>query len=432
MNAYWQWVVCSAGALLAFAAGAMLAAFSFAIASFRFSSVTKPNLKADELSAAARYCIEHSGKVAAVISLSRRFLFACVAIASYFWCDAALELLEVRMALMYEVLIALVAILAALFFQYAVFDLPMARKGRDDPTFALSKFLYPFCGAYAVFAPMEYLARRLSQKIFGKKIFKNPPSFDYIDVEVMLRSEESETISPYAGKIVKNAIMLQDLDVSDVMLPRNNVVYFNTDDSNEENLALAEKTRHSRYPICKGNLDNCYGIVHIKDIFLNKSEKLDLMQLRRDTLRLKETEKLEAALAKLLKYKLHMALVEDEFCGVIGVMTLDIALSELVGQISDEFDGASDQTIRVIGKDKYKISGIASLHKVEEFLDVDFDTDEVSTFGGLITFSLGRFPEKGERVHFKKQNMRVTIDEVAERMIVECTVQMEEPEEPSI
>ena len=329
-------------------------------------------------------------------------------------------------------LIALVAILAALFFQYAVFDLPMARKGRDDSTFALSKFLYPFCGAYAVFAPMEYLARRLSQKIFGKKIFKNPPSFDYIDVEVMLRSEESETISPYAGKIVKNAIMLQDLDVSDVMLPRNNVVYFNTDDSNEENLALAEKTRHSRYPICKGNLDNCYGIVHIKDIFLNKSEKLDLMQLRRDTLRLKETEKLEAALAKLLKYKLHMALVEDEFCGVIGVMTLDIALSELVGQISDEFDGASDQTIRVIGKDKYKISGIASLHKVEEFLDVDFDTDEVSTFGGLITFSLGRFPEKGERVHFKKQNMRVTIDEVAERMVAECTVQMEEPEEPSI
>ena len=127
-----------------------------------------------------------------------------------------------------------------------------------------------------------------------------------------------------------------------------------------------------------------------------------------------------------------MALVEDEFCGVIGVMTLDIALSELVGQISDEFDGASDQTIRVIGKDKYKISGIASLHKVEEFLDVDFDTDEVSTFGGLITFSLGRFPEKGERVHFKKQNMRVTIDEVAERMVAECTVQMEEPEEPSI
>ena len=61
----------------------------------------------------------------------------------------------------------------------------------------------------------------------------------------------------------------------------------------------------------------------------------------------------------------------------------------------------------------------------------DFETDEVSTFGGLITMSLGRFPEKGENIYFKNQNLRVSVDEVGERMIKECTIKMEEPKQAS-
>ena len=155
------------------------------------------------------------------------------------------------------------------------------------------------------------------------------------------------------------------------------------------------------------------------------------MKIRRDAMRLRETDKLETALAKLLKYKLQMALVEDEFGGVIGALTLDAALSELVGKIRDEFDTSPDQTIKSLGRDSYKVSGLASLRKVEDFLDIDFETDEVSTFGGLITMSLGRFPEKGENIYFKNQNLRVSVDEVGERMIKECTIKMEEPKQVS-
>ena len=90
----------------------------------------------------------------------------------------------------------------------------------------------------------------------------------------MLRSEDSdgETISPYAGKIVRNAIRLQDLDVSDVMLPRSKVVYFDTEEPYEENIKTALETRHNRYPLCKGDLDNCYGIIHLRDLFACQSE----------------------------------------------------------------------------------------------------------------------------------------------------------------
>ena len=235
--------------------------------------------------------------------------------------------------------------------------------------------------------------------MYRKKTKNLSTPFDYMDVAVMLHVQDSDiaSISPYTGKILKNALRLQNLDVSDIMLPRSKVVYLDTESSAEENISLAEKTRHTRYPLCKGDLDNCYGIVNIKNIF-SGGGSVDLMSICRETLRIKETEKLDTALSKMLKYRLQMALVEDDFGGVIGVITLDAALSELVGKIRDEFDRSQDQSIRVTGKNKYLISGQASLHRVEDFLDVDFDNDEVSTFGGLITFRLGRFPEKGENV----------------------------------
>ena len=130
----------------------------------------------------------------------------------------------------------------------------------------------------------------------------------------------------------------------------------------------------------------------------------------------------------MLGYKIHMALVEDDFGGVIGVLTLDAALGELVGQIRDEFAVSRGEPIRVIGKNKYKISGLAPIRRVEDFLDVDFNSDEVSTFGGLITLSLGRFPEKGERIYFKEQRMRVVVDRMEARTVGECTAAMEAPD----
>ena len=248
-----------------------------------------------------------------------------------------------------------------------------------------------------------------------------------------VQDSDAGSISPYTGKILKNALRLQNLDVSDIMLPRSKVVYLDAESAQEENIALAEKTRHTRYPLCKGDLDNCYGIVNIKNIFSRKSaDSVDLMSICRETLRIKESEKLDTALSKMLKYRLQMALVEDEFGGIIGVITLDAALSELVGKIRDEFDRSQDQSIRVAGKNKYIISGQASLHRVEDFLDVDFDNDEVSTFGGLITFRLGRFPENGERLYFKEQNLRIQVEKVGERAILECLVQLDEQREREI
>ena len=102
-----------------------------------------------------------------------------------------------------------------------------------------------------------------------------------------------------------------------------------------------------------------------------------------------------------------MALVVDEFGGVVGVVTLERILEELVGEIQDEFD-AEESLIQPLEKDYFQISGLTPIHDVEDLLDIEIDNDDVSTFGGLITQEAGRIPEKGDRLEVGRFDVEVT------------------------
>ena len=244
-------------------------------------------------------------------------------------------------------------------------------------------------------------------------------------MKLRTEEEESDELSPYAKKIVRNSIRLNELEISDVMIPRNQVQFFDISDTVSENLKIAAKYGHTRYPICDGNLDNCLGIVRIKDIFrvLENGEEVDLMKIKRGIVKVKYEEPLIDALKKLRRNELHMAVVEDEFGGIIGVLTLDGILEEIVGKIKDDIIDLSN-AISKIGKNTYKVAGLAAIHNVEDFLNVDFDNDEVSTFGGLITNILGRFPEEGEKIQIMSPRMNITVEKVGLRKIDECKIEL--------
>ena len=97
---------------------------------------------------------------------------------------------------------------------------------------------------------------------------------------------------------------------------------------------------HTRYPLCRGSLDNCIGILHIKDIFRLKEKvaEADPLDLKRTIAVFEIETPLEEALQRMLRAKFHMALVKDDFGGIVGVVTLESILEELVGDIQDEFD----------------------------------------------------------------------------------------------
>nr|WP_267908227.1 hemolysin family protein [Cerasicoccus arenae] len=296
----------------------------------------------------------------------------------------------------------------------------------SNPVLALRFTSWFIIGVVAVLLPWFKFIRSIARKLFGLLGMRFEHDFNVLDFEVQIRAlaEDTEPPSPYQRKLLRNSLRLRDLEVSDVILPRNQVQLFSLDASVEENLALAHITGHTRFPLCNGDLDRCVGLIHIKDLFRYKGDlrQADLRKLARKIERFSADTLLEEALQRMLAQKVHMALVSDEFGGALGVVTLETILEELVGDIEDEFDMPVNEELTQTGPDEYLVDGLMAIHDLEEELNIDIDTDEVSTVGGLITNELGRIPETDETITMDAYGLEITVKEVDERRVISASV----------
>jgi CBS domain containing-hemolysin-like protein len=216
---------------------------------------------------------------------------------------------------------------------------------------------------------------------------------------------------------VGNTLEMGQLKVQDIMVSRKQVQILDVEDGLERNLEIARSCGHTRLPLCEGDLDHCLGIIHVKYAFRllgNDPENLSLRSITKAPARVSAEDPLPLALRKMMKWKVHMALVGDEFGGVDGVITLEDILEEVVGEIQDEFD-ADEKDIEQVNKDHWKISGLTPLHELPEELGIDEEEEEVASFGGLITQEFGKIPEPYETL--KLGNLDVTILEADETSV---------------
>jgi CBS domain containing-hemolysin-like protein len=257
-------------------------------------------------------------------------------------------------------------------------------------------------------------------RFFKVDRFQGLDLLDY-EAQLELMGEHPVQFSQTGMQIIRNALQLRELVVSDIILPRNQVKYLDLNDSLQDNLELARKSGHTRFPLCDGDLDKCIGLIHIKDLFRFRGDlqRIDLRKFKREIIRLDPEEPIEGALQKLLAHKMHMALVIDEFRGTEGVLTLERILEQLVGDIQDEFD-ADEALIRQVSNTEYIVSGLAALHEVEDVFGLEFKNQDVASFGGLITSEIGRIPERGEILQVDQLNIRIL--EVDGKRIISTSV----------
>jgi CBS domain containing-hemolysin-like protein len=215
------------------------------------------------------------------------------------------------------------------------------------------------------------------------------------------------------------------------MRPRQEIVSFNTDDSIADCLGLAEKTRFSRFPLCReGNLDLTLGVIHFKDLFALRTRArtgADLLPAARPLIYIPETARLETLLQRLLDRKLHMAIVVDEYGGTAGMVTLENILEELVGQIQDEFD-QEKPLLTQTGPHSWTVSGSLPLHELEELLGADLQQEGITTTSGWVTHRLGGFPKVGDQLTIGPCLLRV--EEIENRRVGRLTVHRTPPETP--
>ena len=272
--------------------------------------------------------------------------------------------------------------------------------------------------------PMMLLFRAFKRMLFQRIGVDVNDELNPLDVDVQIRAmgEDTHTLSPVVRRIMNHTLEMQKLVVQDVLLPRNQVIICDLDEDLDTNLKVMKRAGHTRFPLCRGNLDNCVGILHIKDMFRldGDSSDMDLMKLRRNVATFELETSLEEALQRMLRARFHMALVVGNFGEIVGVITFESILEELVGEIQDEFD-SEEALIRALRvPNTYRISGLTPIHEIEKSLGVKIENEEISTFSGLITGKLGRIPERGDKLSIN--GMHITIEQVDERRVIRALV----------
>jgi CBS domain containing-hemolysin-like protein len=226
---------------------------------------------------------------------------------------------------------------------------------------------------------------------------------------LVTHSGKFKEVTDTEHEILINALELNELWVRDVMTPRNEVVVLDADEPFEKTLAIAIRSKHTRFPLVKGHLDQAIGLIHIKDLFtLMNDPDPDLMRIKRELKMVPDTMPLDTLLKFFLKEHAHLAMAVDEFGTPVGIVFLDNVMEELVGDIQDEFDNEHSPFVR-INDDEFVVEGAVTLNDLEGYVPALYlESGEVTTVGGYITQQLERFPEVGETLTILGYEAKVT------------------------
>ncbi|MFD2256417.1 hemolysin family protein [Luteolibacter algae] len=226
---------------------------------------------------------------------------------------------------------------------------------------------------------------------------------------LVTHSGKFKEVTDTEREILINALELNELWVRDVMTPRNEVVVLDADEPFEKALDVAIRSKHTRFPLVKGHLDQSIGLIHIKDLFkLMNDPDPDLMRIKRELKMVPDTMPLDTLLKFFLKEHAHLAMAVDEFGTPVGIVFLDNVMEELVGDIQDEFDNEHSSFMRV-NDDEFVVEGSMTLNDLEGNVEeLSLESGEVTTVGGYITQQLERFPEVGETLKILGYEAKVT------------------------
>jgi CBS domain containing-hemolysin-like protein len=259
---------------------------------------------------------------------------------------------------------------------------------------------YPLRWFYVAFYPFNRLLNRAARWLLTLIGIEPDRAADGTQSEEELRLLITSAQGVAGGRnIILNALDLHHRIAREVMRPRQEITAFNTVAPLDQCLALAEKTRYSRFPLCEGgDLDKTRGIVHIKDLYALRDKArtaADLLPVARPLIYVPETARLEKLLPLFLDRKLHLAIVVDEYGGTVGIVTLENVLEALVGQIQDEFDQEKSE-LTVVSENVWEAAGTLTLHELEKIIGETQHEEPVSTASGWVTQKLGGFPRAGD------------------------------------
>ena len=284
---------------------------------------------------------------------------------------------------------------------------------------------YPVYGVQLLLKPLLFVIVPLIYKLTGGKGLTLPLVTEE-ELKIMLdEGGKIGTIEFEKVKMIKNVFQLKDITAEDAMTPRLYVFSLDGNLSLKEAQELLYNSKYSRIPVYDGTLDNITGILYktraLTELAKGQNEA-KLKDIAYPPLFVPSGKTADDLMKQFQQEKRHMAVVVNEFGGVMGIVTLEDLLEEVVGEIMDETD-ITEELIKRLGKNHILVHSRTEVRKVNDFLKVDLG-DEAVTIGGLIQQELGRIPKVGEELRIA--NCRILIHEAEPRSIRSVQIFREE------
>ncbi|QGG47016.1 hemolysin family protein [Heliorestis convoluta] len=275
----------------------------------------------------------------------------------------------------------------------------------SGPLILFYKALYPFIWV------LNGSARILVRALGLRNISEHSESHSEEEIRmIMLQSHQSGEINQTELDFTNNVFLMTEKVVTEIMIPRPDMVCLYTNLSFEENLKIVQSEKYGRYPVCEGDKDHVVGYIHTKDLLdlcVDKSRSPSLLELIRKPLLVYEFTPLIDIMKKMQKERTQIAIVLDEYAGTAGLVTIEDILEEIVGEIQDEYD-QDYSPITKLQPGHYLVDGRVSLADIAQELGIYLESEDVYTIGGWFMAHMQGPLTEGTSFEYKNNKFTVT------------------------
>ncbi len=241
--------------------------------------------------------------------------------------------------------------------------------------------------------------------------------------------EEKGVIENLQKEMINNIFEFDDIDVSDIMTHRTDMVAVEDTDTLKDVVDLSIEHGYSRIPVYHEDQDNIIGIVYIKDLlkyissdhFPENDSPKDYM---RDAYYVPFSKNCGSLFDEMTEKRVQMAVVVDEYGGTAGIVTLEDLIEAIVGNIQDEYDNEEEEIVEE-SENIFTIDGTAYIEEVNELVDDIIPEGDYDTLGGFLISNLGFLPKDEDKNEIQFENLKFTILNVEERRIGKVRVEIE-------
>jgi len=304
--------------------------------------------------------------------------------------------------------------------------LPKVYASRNNIKFA-KMVAYPIAGLGIVLSPISLPMRKVTIYLHNK-LGKQKTNFSVNQLSQALELTDTEETSTEEQKILEGIVTFGNTDTKQVMSPRIDIFALEIEETFEEIYTKIIEKGFSRIPVYRDNIDQIEGVLFVKDLLphIDKTE-FDWKTLMREPFFVPENKKIDNLLKDFQTKKSHLAIVVDEYGGTSGLVSLEDIIEEIVGDISDEFDGENLNFSKIDDKN-YLFEGKINLKDFYRIIDVDEELFEIKkgeaeTLAGFTLEIVGNFPKKDQKIAYK--NCIFTVEAVDKKRIKQIKVTIE-------